>query len=186
MSTSAPPNSPSAPRESEAVGATDYDQLVGRRKAFLRRQREGKVVVWPSDRPLQQTRQGRLRYYLNVNYEDTCLPEWSIKIQEIPVRSGKHRHQGSVLIFALEGEGATVMDGRTEEWEAGDLVVLPQRAESVAHQHFNRTPSGAPARWTAFSHHVMYDYLGDETQQLDEAPGSPFREASAQGGTGDD
>ena len=62
--------------------ATDYDLLIGRREAFLRRQFEGRVVVWPQDRPMQATRQGLLRYYLNVNYDDTCLPEWSIKIQE--------------------------------------------------------------------------------------------------------
>lgn len=118
---------------------------------------------------MQATRQGLLRYYLNVNYDDTCLPEWSIKIQEIPERSGRHRHQGSVLIFALDGIGATEMDGVVEEWEAGDLVILPQKAESVAHQHFNRTP-GAAARWVAYSHHFMYDYLGSLTEQVEEAP----------------
>lgn len=152
-------------------GATDYDLLVGRREAFLKRQYEGRVVIWPDDRPMQATRQGFLRYYLNVNYDDTCLPEWSIKIQLIPERSGRHRHQGSVLIFALDGQGATEMDGAVEAWEAGDLIILPQRAESVAHQHFNRTPDG-PARWVAYSHHFMYDYLGSLTQQVEDAPTS--------------
>jgi hypothetical protein len=157
-----PGRAPSAP--------TDYDHLLSRRESFVKRQREGKVVVWPQDREMQSTRQGRLRYYLNPNHLDTCLPEWAIKVQEIPERSGKHRHQGSVIIFVLDGVGTTVMDGEPHHWKEGDLVVLPLLPGGIVHQHFNRTPGGVPARWAAYSNNFVYDNLSSETEQLEMAP----------------
>jgi hypothetical protein len=127
-------------------GATDYHLLVGRREAFPKRQYDGRVVIRRDDRPMHATGQGFLRYYRNVNYDDTCLPEWSIKIQVIPdLRAASPPGQRSDL--ALDSRGATEMDGVLEDWEEGDLVILPQRAESVAHQHFNWTP-GESARWS--------------------------------------
>jgi mannose-6-phosphate isomerase-like protein (cupin superfamily) len=153
-----------------SAALTDYDHLLSRRESFVKRQYEGKVVVWPQDREMQSTKQGRLRYYLNTNHLDTCLPEWAIKVQEIPERSGKHRHQGGVIIFVLDGEGTTVVDGEPFHWEAGDLVVLPLKPGGVVHQHFNRPPDGTPARWAAYSHDVVKDLLGGKTEQLEMAP----------------
>lgn len=158
------------PKTAAAAPLTDYDHLLDREAAFIERQRHGKVVIWPHDREMQSTRQGRLRYYLNTNHLDTCLDRWAIKVQEIPERSGRHRHQGGVIIFVLEGEGRTVVEDASLPWRAGDLVVLPIRPGGVAHQHFNETPDGRAARWAAYSHDAVKENLSSELVQLETAP----------------
>lgn len=149
---------------------TDYDHLVKTANDFVKRQYSGKVVIRARDREMQATRQGSLRYYLNVNHDDTCLPDWLIKTQEIPVRSGKHKHQGSVIIFVLEGEGTTVIDDVSYDWREGDLVVVPLKPGGVVHQHINRTPGGKPARWLALSNMILYQHVGAGSEQIENAP----------------
>jgi hypothetical protein len=149
---------------------TDYDYLVQSADEWLDRQNEGKVVIWPEDRELQQTRQGILRYFMNVNHDDICLTEWIVLVQNIPDRSGRHRHQGGVMIFALDGDGATEMDDVVHDWSEGDLVILPMKPDGVVHQHFNRTADGTPARWCAFSNTTIFHYVGNRQEQVALAP----------------
>ena len=42
-------------------------------------------------------------------------------------RSGKHRHQGGLVIYVLEGKGYSIVDGERKDWEKGDLVLLPMK-----------------------------------------------------------
>jgi gentisate 1,2-dioxygenase len=52
-----------------------------------------------------------------------------------------HRHTGSSIYLAFEGNGATIVDGTRFEWHTGDMFVLPSWA---THEHVNADPD-APA-----------------------------------------
>lgn len=49
-------------------------------------------------------------------------------------RSNKHRHSYETLIYIIEGEGYSVIEGNKVEWQAGDAIYIPVWAW---HQHFN-------------------------------------------------
>jgi gentisate 1,2-dioxygenase len=49
----------------------------------------------------------------------------------------KHRHGGEAWLYALEGRGHSVIDGKRVDWEEGDLVVVDHWAW---HQHHNSDP----------------------------------------------
>jgi gentisate 1,2-dioxygenase len=49
----------------------------------------------------------------------------------------KHRHGGEAWLYALEGRGHSVIDGKRYDWEEGDLVVVDHWAW---HQHHNSDP----------------------------------------------
>src|SRR5690242_9499378 len=82
---------------------------------------------------------GRLRFYI-ARSSDTgsALNQWLVFQHDIHTHSGKHRHQGGLAIFVLEGEGYTEVDGVRIDWEAGDLILLPIKPDGCEHQHFNR------------------------------------------------
>ena len=76
-----------------------------------------------------------------MTFKDTPLQHWRVFIHDIKTRSGKHRHQGGLVIYVLEGKGYSVVDGERKDWEKGDLVLLPMKPEGVEHQHFNLDPA---------------------------------------------
>jgi len=49
-------------------------------------------------------------------------------------KSGKHAHQ-EALLYTLEGEGYSVVEGKRLEWKAGTLTHVP--GPQTIHQHFN-------------------------------------------------
>src|SRR5688572_223210 len=76
-------------REREPGGETLYDTFIRSRKEFAERQLMGRIVIKPSDREYQQTRQGRLFYYLNAfAYKDTPLQDWRVFVHDIKTQSG--------------------------------------------------------------------------------------------------
>jgi len=138
---------------------------------------DGRVVVRAGDLPWLQERQAFVKYYLwpsrySGRPPETVLDEWAVFAQRIGTHSGKHRHQGGLAIFALEGEGYSVVDGVRYEWEAGDLLLLPLKPGGVEHQHFNRQ-EGKPAKWVAFIHAALYEWGASELVQLQEHPDFP-------------
>ena len=59
-------------RERGAIEESPYEIFLRSRKEFDQRQMEGPVVIKPSDREYQITRQGRMFYYLNSQaFKDT-------------------------------------------------------------------------------------------------------------------
>jgi len=137
----------------------------------LKRCFEGKVVVKKSERPLQKTRQGWLRYYLhNLVHHDTVLKDWRIFVHEIYTHTGKHNHQGAMGLFVLDGEGYTIVDGERVDWKKGDLILLPVKPGGVDHQHFNRDPQ-KPARWLALSYRPFKEAMAQFIEQKEDAPG---------------
>ena len=158
-----------APKPNDEPGATGYDRNYARTHAILNRSRTGKVLVRLEDRPEEMTRQGRIRYYLNPTLSDTVLKDWNVFTHELRSHSGKHRHQGGLAIFVLEGKGYTVVDGRRCDWESGDLILLPIQPGGVEHQHFNLN-GDQPSRWTAFIYKPFHDEVAHEMEQREDSP----------------
>jgi quercetin dioxygenase-like cupin family protein len=146
-----------------------YEAAMKEGRDHLERQRTGVIVVKSEDRPWQQARQGKLKYHLIPSlYKDTVLQTWRIFSHEITTQSGKHRHQGGVSIYVLEGKGYTIADGQRVDWEAGDLIVLPIKPNGVEHQHFNL--SGKPSKWIAFVYLPLADHMALHLEQKENAP----------------
>lgn len=151
-------------------GEDIYDRTVRVSHDLLKRYYEGKVVVKAKDRPLESTRQGWLRHYLFDHVlHDTVLKDWRVLVHEIHKHSGKHTHQGGLVIFILDGEGYTIVDGEKVEWKKGDLILLPIKPGGVEHQHFDRNPD-RPARFLAMIYGPFQDVMAHFMEQKEDSP----------------
>jgi quercetin dioxygenase-like cupin family protein len=156
-------------RERERPTQSAYEVAVTYDKERTERQMMGRVVLRLEDCPQEQTRQGLLRPYLDpFLIPDTPLQHWAVFTHEIHTKSGKHRHQGGLVIYVIEGKGYSVINGERVDWEKGDLVLLPLERGGVEHQHFNSDPAH-PATWIAFIHFPLRDYVASEMTQLEVA-----------------
>lgn len=138
----------------------------------LKRAATGRIVIHARDRLWDLNKQAKTKRYLSPlepELQDTATREWEIFSQLIPDRSGKHRHQGGLVIFVLDGSGHTIVDGIRHDWEAGDLMLLPLVPGGVEHQHFNHDPD-RPALWIALMYWPFFTQAGSETTQLDTSP----------------
>ena len=140
--------------------------------AEIERSLVGRVVVHDRDRPWDVSAQAKAKRYLSPHepdLQDTASQDWEVFLQVIPERSGKHRHQGGLIIFVLEGRGHSVVDGERHDWESGDAMLLPLTPKGVEHQHFNDDPEH-PAKWIAFVYWPLFKSAGSETQQIETSP----------------
>ena len=157
-------------REPDAPQLNGYEILLRLRKEWDERQLTGQVVIKPSDREVQVSRQGRLTYFLDPNqYEDTPLQDWHVFVNDIRTHSGKHRHQGGLVIYVIEGKGYSIVDDERVDWETGDLLLLPIKQKGVEHQHFNTEP-GKPCVWIAFVYIPIMDHVAMEFTQISNSP----------------
>lgn len=156
-------------KEAEAIGFDIYDAGFQHDARLRQRAVEGKVVIRYADRPWQQGRQGRIKFYLHVMLDDTAVTPWRLFVHDIRTHSGKHRHQGGLAIYVIEGKGWTVVDGVRHDWEAGDLILLPVKPRGCEHQHFNGEP-GKPCKWLALIFSPYKDSLGSEMEQKEVSP----------------
>ena len=156
-------------RERERPTQSAYEVAVTYDKERTERQSIGRVVLRLEDCPQEQTRQGLLRPYLDpFLIPDTPLQHWAVFTHEIHTKSGKHRHQGGLVIYVIDGKGYSVINGERVDWEKGDLVLLPLEKGGVEHQHFNSDPAH-PALWIAFIHFPLRDYVASEMTELETA-----------------
>ncbi len=133
------------------------------------RARTGKIVIKGSERPWRQGRQSYSKSYLSYHgMNDTAATDWTCFIHDVKRQSGKHRHQGGIQLFVLEGEGYTVVDGEKVNWEKWDLIVLPVKPTGCEHQHFNE--KGKAAKWMAFRYSPFSKVLGNMFEQVENAP----------------
>jgi quercetin dioxygenase-like cupin family protein len=166
------PASVSARRDVHALVA-EYADALERRAA------QGQVVVHGDDVPWRQNRQALVRRYMwsSRGYgvqSSTALDDWRVFAQHIRVHSGRHRHQGGLVIYCLEGEGVSELEGETLVWEAGDLLLLPFHGEGgYDHQHFNKD-NDKPAKWIAFNNSTSRMWTGSQMTQVSQHP--DFRE----------
>ena len=157
-------------RERAPLEQDSYERIIAQRNDFTGRQLHGPIVIRMEDRPVQVVRQGTIRYYLApLTYPDTPLQDWLVFENLVSTHSGKHRHQGGLVIYVIEGDGYSIVDGERVDWKAGDLLLLPIRPGGVEHQHFNKE-RGAACRWIAFCHMPQMDYLAMEMTQIETSP----------------
>jgi Cupin domain len=157
-------------RERPPLQDNAYERSLRHHKEARERSLNGPIVVRKSERPSFMARQGLLRYYLHPSfYTEVPLLQWRVFTHEIRTRSGKHRHQGGLVIYVLEGRGYSIVDGERMDWEKGDLVLLPLKPEEVEHQHFNLDPE-KPALWAAFIHMPIHEHLASDLQQMENSP----------------
>ena len=151
-----------------------YEQIIAAQRADRERSFTGEVIIRGRHRPWELSRQGLVRNYMQPSCYtgrkvDTALDGWIVFTQEVKVHSGKHRHQGGLVIYILEGEGHSIVDGERLEWEAGDLMLLPIKHKGVEHQHFNLEP-GKPCVWIAFVYIPIMDHVAMEFTQISNSP----------------
>jgi len=147
-----------------------YEKIFRSQLEKTQQMAAGKVVIHGIDVPWEQSRQGLLKFILtHLNWHEVGTPGWLIFVQDIKRHSGKHRHQGGLGIFVLEGVGYTIVNGVRHDWEAGDLIVLPVMARGCEHQHFNLEP-GKPCLWCAFIYDPFREALGSSIEQKEVHP----------------
>lgn len=157
-------------REAEALADNPYERTLKFRAERTERQRSGPVVIKASEREVFVARQGRLKFFLEpLWYTDPPLQNWRVFVHEIRTKSGKHRHQGGLVIYVLDGYGYSVVDGERIDWKKGDVVLLPLRPGGVEHQHFNLDPE-KPSRWAAFIPLPVAEYLASDLEQVEASP----------------
>ena len=160
-----------------------WDELLALRDRQREARKTAVQVVRLSELPLENNQQGLMRWYMHPAITDTILSTLSIYRQEIPPgsRSGRIKFQGGQVMFIVEGRGHTMLDGVRHQWEAGDVLNLPLRADGIIVQHFNADPNN-PAKFVAVEPNWLEGVTVDRgcgLEQLEDAPeyrpGAPAR-----------
>lgn len=152
-----------------------YDKLLEMRDAYRRRAGEGMSVLSGDELPWEETRQGKLKWFLHPAKEETVIKNLLVWEQEIPPggQSGKQHLPGGIVHYVVEGIGYSIIDGVRYDWKEGDGIGLPLLPEGVVCQHFNRSPD-RPARFLAVMPNLIEALgvdLGSRFEQLEDAPG---------------
>ncbi|MBI2954894.1 MAG: cupin domain-containing protein [Chloroflexi bacterium] len=159
----------SASREPES-SAKIYDVHFKAREEFANRMMTGQLLVKSSERNWEISRQGKIKHYISPKlWPETAFHDWNVFIHDIVQQSGKHRHQGGIVLFVIEGRGYTVVDGVRQDWKKGDLILLPLKPGGVEHQHFNAEP-GKPCKWLATIYMPVHEQVCPLVQQIETSP----------------
>src|SRR5262249_53336364 len=102
--------------------------------------------------------------------QDTAVRDWYVFQKDIATQSGRHVHQGGLIIYVTKGTGYSVIDGVRYDWKPGDLMVLPVRPGGCDHQHFNNDDSGT-CQWVAFIYNPWLWLTGAMFEQISEQKG---------------
>lgn len=157
-------------RERAPIAENPYEISYRYRKEYAERQLGGPVVVRKADREVFLSRQGRLNLILDpLTHPETPLHHFRVFTHEIRTKSGKHRHQGGLVIYVLDGVGYSIVEGERIDWKKGDLVILPLKPGGVEHQHFNLDPD-KPSRWAAFLPIVLSEHVAQQLEQVEVSP----------------
>lgn len=149
-----------------------YERLLKWQEDWRERAFKRKVVIRNEDVEWEINRQGRIKFFITRETDDKnlgVLRDWNVFLNDIKTHSGAHRHQGGLVIYVIEGEGYTEVDGVKREWEEGDVLLLPLKPDGCVHKHYNRRP-GQPAVWIAFIYSPYMDELGKWTEQKEVSP----------------
>jgi hypothetical protein len=152
----------------------NYEQIIKYLAEDRKRSYTGDVVIRAKDLAWVTSRQATVKHYLwpsryYKEEQSAALDDWNVFVQDIKVHSGMHRHQGGLVIFIIEGEGYSIVDGERHDWEAGDLLLLPMKPGGVEHQHFNKE-EGKPAKWIAFISAQLFEWGASDMVQVQEMP----------------
>jgi mannose-6-phosphate isomerase-like protein (cupin superfamily) len=77
--------------------------------------------------------------------------------EEAP-RSGSHRHAHTeAMLYVLEGNGYSMIDGQRYDWQEGDAVHVPPRM--TVHEHFNDSDARTRTLRIEFGVRFLYEAL---------------------------
>jgi gentisate 1,2-dioxygenase len=114
-------------------------------------------VIQQRQRKWEYTRNGKTLWFLHPAHPElqTGMKLFESYLMELPPggRSGKHRHLGDEAHFIIEGRGYEEIDGVRWDWEANDVVAIPNLA---THQSFNADPE-KPAKFLVYKSRT-FDY----------------------------
>jgi hypothetical protein len=129
----------SADRTEELSKHNYWNELIALRDAQRQQRASAVQVVRRRDLPRETNAQGLMRWYMHPAIKDIALSPLSIFEQESPSRSrsGRLQFQGGQIIFVIEGEGYTVIDGVKHPWKTRDVLNLPLKKDGIIVQHFN-------------------------------------------------
>jgi hypothetical protein len=88
--------------------------------------------------------------------------------------SGRHKHLEAV-VYAIEGEGYTELEGRVVPWEAGDVLYVPPAMWE--HEHTNDNPKPIKQLRIAFGIRLWFTSLWPEgfaSQRIYDEAGKPI------------
>ena len=127
-----------------------WDELIAVRDRQRELRKNAVQVVRAAELPQESNEMGLMRWYLHPSITDTVLSSLVFFEQEIPPgsRTGRLKFQGGQIIYVIEGQGHTLIDGVKHSWEAGDLLNLPLRKDGIIVQHVNGDPD-KPAKFVA-------------------------------------
>ncbi len=145
-------------KEAESALLNTYDEKL--RDVLLEKERTktSKKLLKGNQIPFSVSRQGIVRSYADHKRAGIALDQWWLFVHEIRQHSGKHVHQGGLMLFVLQGKGYTVIDGKRYDWGIGDLICLPIKKGGVEHQHFNIDDK--PSRWLALMYYPLNKAVG--------------------------
>lgn len=146
-----------------------YHRDIERWQWIRARNERGRLLIRGDDMPWEQNRQGRVKYYLNPEFKENAIRDWTFFLHDIKTHTGMHRHQGGILIYVVEGEGYTLVDGTRHDWSKGDLILLPIKPGGVEHEHHNLRPGGN-CRWIASFYWPWWELVASEFTQVREHP----------------
>jgi len=134
----------------EMKGRNLWEEILTLRDQQRKEQEKAVWLIKGKDLPWENNKQGIMRWYMHPLLKSICINTMKVFVQEIPPggRSGRLHHPGNQVIFILEGEGYTVLDGQKHHWSKNDVVQLPLRIKGVTVQHFNSNLD-KPARFVA-------------------------------------
>lgn len=140
----------------EIKGRNLWDELMGMRDE-QRKNQEGAVwLIKGKDIPFENSKMGNLRWYMHPRLKTPCINTLMIYVQEIEPngRSARFHHPGNQVIYIMQGEGYTALDGQNHHWAKGDVVQLPLRVKGTTVQHFN-TSKDTVARFVCCEPNTM-------------------------------
>jgi len=137
----------------------NYEAMLRWRAEWLEKQLTGRLLVKATDRDFESSRQGMLKRYVTFEFTpEVASINWSVFLNDVKEHSGRHKHQGGLILFVLEGSGSTDLDGTRYAWKRGDLITLPIRPGGIEHQHFNDSRE-RDCRWVAFYYKPFEDWV---------------------------
>jgi quercetin dioxygenase-like cupin family protein len=147
--------------------ARDYEGLFTRWADFYERAHRAPTLIRGSDVPYIVSRMGASNFYLIPHMEDTPLMQWVVFVRYMKDHpNGRHRHQGGIALFGVEGRGYSIVNGRRYDWGRGDVVFLPLVPGGLDHQHFPSVP-GEPATFMGIIYEPLIVAVGAEMTQLE-------------------
>lgn len=151
---------------------THYEVQKNRRHGTLDEWRKRRRAVIKADDYTMEDTPRRVRKGVHLSADgDRPTVVLDANIHEIPpgVTSTVHRHSWDALMFVIEGEGWTEINGRRIHWRPWDTIHLPSWA-----WHRQGNNSDRPAKYVTWSVEPMFELLNSAI--LEEAGDTPYEE----------